>query len=118
MRAMRKKRAAELPTMILHQDNAPAHRAVATQDMIAKRSFEVLEHPPYSPDLAPCDFFLLPLLKRFLSGQQFDAIEELPRAVQTAISSIPQDSYINSYIAWVKRCKKCIMFRGEYFEKD
>ena len=45
LRAMRKKRAAELPTMILLQDNAPARRAAATQEIISKRSFKVLEHP-------------------------------------------------------------------------
>ena len=42
---MRKKHAAKLPTMILHQDNAPAHRAAATQEIISKHSFEVLEEP-------------------------------------------------------------------------
>ena len=68
LRAMRKKRAAELPTIILHQDNVA-----------------VLEHPlSYGPDLAPCDFFLFPALKQVLHGQQFNDIYELPTVVQSA----------------------------------
>ena len=117
-REMLKKRAAEKPSMILHQDNAPAHRAAATQEVISKHSLEVLEHPPYSPDLAPCDFFLIPALKQVLRGQHFDDINELITVVQSAISSLPKECYSNVFTAWVKRCKKCIYFGAEYFEKD
>ena len=42
--------------------------------MIDRRSIEVLGHPPYSPDLAPCDFFLFPTLKKILCGRQFDDV--------------------------------------------
>ena len=40
-----------------HHDNAPAHSALRTREFLAKHSITVLPHPPYSPDLAPCDFF-------------------------------------------------------------
>ena len=53
LRAMRKKRAPLLPTMLFHHDNAPSHQASTTQETIDRRSIEVLGHPPYSPDLAP-----------------------------------------------------------------
>ena len=87
--------------------------AATTQEIISKRSFEVLEHPSYSPDVAPCDFFLFPALKQVLRGQQFDDINELPTAVQSAISSLPKESYNNAFTAWVKRCKTCTSFGGE-----
>jgi hypothetical protein len=45
---------------ILHHDNAPAHNALSVKTFLAKHKIPVLEHPPYSPDLAPCDFFLFP----------------------------------------------------------
>jgi len=45
---------------ILHHDNAPAHRAVTTNEFLAKHNILSFPHPPYSPDLAPCDFFLFP----------------------------------------------------------
>ena len=45
---------------ILHHDNAPAHRADTTNEFLVKHNIPSLPHPPYSPDLAPCDFFLFP----------------------------------------------------------
>jgi len=49
--------------LILH-DNAPAHRALATQKKLAYLGFQCLDHPPYSPDLAPSDYHLFPGLKK------------------------------------------------------
>jgi histone-lysine N-methyltransferase SETMAR len=48
--------------LFLH-DNAPAHRALATQKKLAYLGFQCLDHPPYSPDLAPSDCHLFPGLK-------------------------------------------------------
>jgi len=48
--------------LFLH-DNAPAHRAHATQKKLACLGFQCLDHPPYSPDLAPSDYHLFPGLK-------------------------------------------------------
>jgi len=48
--------------LILH-DNAPAHRALATQKNLAYLGFQCLDHPPYSPDLAPSDYHLFSGLK-------------------------------------------------------
>ena len=45
-------------------DNAPAHRALATQKKMAYLGFQCLGHPTYSPDLAPSDYHLFPELKR------------------------------------------------------
>src|SRR5215469_6301242 len=45
-------------TWLLHHDNAPSHTSVLTQQFLAKYKIAVIPHPPYSPDLAPCDFFL------------------------------------------------------------
>ncbi len=47
----------------LHMDNAPTHRATIVQDTLAFMEWPLLKHPPYSPDLSPCDIFLFPLLK-------------------------------------------------------
>ncbi|GFV60985.1 mariner Mos1 transposase [Trichonephila clavipes] len=48
---------------IFHQDSAPAHSVLSVKRFLAKHSIPVLEHPPYSPDLAPCDFYLFPKVK-------------------------------------------------------
>jgi len=49
--------------LFLH-DNAPAHRALATQKKLAYLGFQCLDHPPYSPDMAPSDYHLFPGLKK------------------------------------------------------
>jgi histone-lysine N-methyltransferase SETMAR len=59
----------------LHHDNAPAHTALPVRKFLASKQITVLEHPPYSPDLAPNDFFLLPKIKEILKGRHFDDIE-------------------------------------------
>ena len=114
LRAMRKKRTPLLPTMLFHHDNAPSHRASTIQETIDRRSIEVLGHPPHSPDLAPCDFFVFPTLR----GRQFDDVADLQRAVQSAIPFLGPSAYKNCFYSWIKRCRKCISFKGEYFEKD
>jgi histone-lysine N-methyltransferase SETMAR len=53
---------------ILHQDNAPAHNTLSVKQYLAGKRIPVLEHAPYSPDLAPCDFFLFPKIKSALKG--------------------------------------------------
>jgi len=57
--------------IVFHQDNAPAHKSVLAIGKLRDLHYELLEHPPYSPDLAPSDFFLFPKLKLFLAGQRF-----------------------------------------------
>ena len=60
---------------ILHQDNAPAHSALVVKSFLAKHNTPVLQHPPYSPDLAPCDFFMFPKVKEVLKGSRFETVE-------------------------------------------
>jgi len=62
---------------ILHHDNAPAHRAVTTNEFLAKHNIPSLPRPPYSPDLAPCDFFLFPQLKKTMKGRRLDYVEDI-----------------------------------------
>uniref|UniRef100_A0A0K2URM5 Putative LOC101236796 [Hydra vulgaris] n=1 Tax=Lepeophtheirus salmonis TaxID=72036 RepID=A0A0K2URM5_LEPSM len=47
---------------ILHDDNAPSHRTTIVSEFIAKDAINTIDHPPYSPDLAPCNFFCFPNL--------------------------------------------------------
>ncbi|QQP40773.1 Putative mariner transposase [Caligus rogercresseyi] len=56
---------------IFHQDNARVHTCVVSMAKFYELSYELLPHPPYSPDLAPSDYFLLPNLKKWLAGKIF-----------------------------------------------
>jgi histone-lysine N-methyltransferase SETMAR len=64
-------------------DNAPAHRAHATQKKLAYLGFQCLDHPPYSPDLAPSDYHLFPGLKKQLKVRYFSSDKEVIAAVET-----------------------------------
>jgi histone-lysine N-methyltransferase SETMAR len=57
--AIRRKRLGQLARGVLfHHDNARTHTARATQERFQELQYQLLEHPPYSPDLAPSDFHL------------------------------------------------------------
>ena len=47
-----------------HQDNAPAHKSVVAMAAVCDCCFELVDHSPYSPDLAPSDYFLFPNMKK------------------------------------------------------
>ena len=68
--------------LFLH-DNAPAHRALVTQKKLACLSFQCLDHPPYSPDLAPSDYHLFPGLKTQLKVRHFSYDAEFIGAAET-----------------------------------
>jgi len=68
--------------LFLH-GNAPAHRALATQKKLAYLGFQSLDHPPYSPDLAPSDYHLFPGLKKQLKGHHFSSDAEVIAAAVT-----------------------------------
>jgi len=61
---------------LLH-DNAPSHNAAIVKNFMANRNVAVLHHPPYSPDLAPADYFLFPKLKFSSKGRHFQTVEEI-----------------------------------------
>ena len=64
---------------LLHHDNAPAHKAISVRQLLVKKQIRALDHPPYSPDLAPCDFWLFPRLKAVMKGTHFSSLYEKQR---------------------------------------
>jgi len=69
---------------LLHHDNAPAHNALSIRQFLAEKNIAVLEQPPYSPDLAPCNFVLFPKLDGIIKGTHFEGVEAIKEAVMTA----------------------------------
>jgi hypothetical protein len=56
---------------------APSHTSLVVQQFLAEKSIPVINHPPYSPDLAPNDFWLFPTLKTGLKGTRFATMEDI-----------------------------------------
>ncbi|KAJ4444799.1 hypothetical protein ANN_06596 [Periplaneta americana] len=76
----------------LMHDNAPAHRAIIVKNFLARHNITALDHPPYSPDLSPPDYFLFPCLKSHLKGRRFNA-EEVIANVTRALRRVSQNGF-------------------------
>ena len=108
----------ETRSWLLHHDNAPAHNALGIWEFLARSNIAVLEQIPYSPDLAPCDFFLFPKLKEVIKGTRFQDSEAIKTAVTRELRAIPKESFQECVEAWQRRLEKCIRAQGDYFEGD
>ena len=78
--------------LFLH-DNAPAHRALATQKKLAYLGFQCLDPPPYFPDLAPSDYHLFHGLKKQLKGRHFLSDAEVIAATETWLDRQPSEFF-------------------------
>jgi histone-lysine N-methyltransferase SETMAR len=78
--------------LFLH-DNAPAHRLLTTQKKLAHLGFLHLDHPPYSPDLAPSDYHLIPGLKKQLKSRHFSSDVEVIAAAGTWLDGQPSEYF-------------------------
>lgn len=105
-----------MKNMMLHHDNAASHKAQIITEYLQEEKIFLLPHPPYSPDLAPCDFFLFPRIKKELKNRHFDNVENLARAIQAITDSIPKEDYQKSFENWKIRLQQCIDHYGNYFE--
>jgi len=85
---------------------------------LAKNNTTIMPQPPYSPDLAPCDFFLFPKLKRPMKGRRFATIEEIKTASLEELKAIPKSAYGKCFEDWKNRWHKRIVSEGDYFEGD
>ena len=77
---------------LLH-DNAPSHSATIVKLFLAQRKVTVLDHPLYSPDLAPAGYFLFPKVKSHLKGRLFDSISDIQKAMTSTLNTIAKDDF-------------------------
>jgi histone-lysine N-methyltransferase SETMAR len=103
--------------IIFHQDNAPAHKSVLAMEKLRDLHYELLEHPPYSPDLAPSDFYLFPKFKLFLAGQRFSSNQETIAAVEGYFADLTKNHYRDGIMELQHHWNKCISLKGDYVEK-
>ncbi|UYV81426.1 hypothetical protein LAZ67_20001157 [Cordylochernes scorpioides] len=78
-------------------------RAHLVTSVLAKNGTQILPQPPYSPDIAPNDFFLFPKLKAVLKGRHFDTRDDIIEKSLLALKSIPKEAYKNCFDNWEKR---------------
>ena len=106
--------------LLLHHDNASTDTAAVTLDFLATSDVLLVTHPPYSPDLAPCDWFLFLSVKWQLKGKQFQNAEDARAFFEGVIFDIPQSTWSGVIDSWFERMVKCVQAEGEgrgVFEK-
>ena len=97
-----------------HQDNAPVHNSILVTDYLTKMGIKTVLHPHYSPELAPCDFWLFPKLR----GCRYETIEELKDAVTKVIDTLTQEDFHGAFQKLLEWYNKCIAAGRDYFEED
>ena len=83
-----------------------------------KNKMAVISHLPYSPDLAPCDFFLFPKMKLKQKGRWFDTIEEIQAKMQRVLDTVIEKDFQEVFKKWRRRWDQCLHAGGNYFEGD
>ncbi len=103
---------------ILHHDNASPHTAALTMKNLQEWGMTVLEHPPCSPDMAPCDFALFPKLKKEMRGQNFRNVANVQLETKKILTNLPKQVFEDAIFDIVAHWQKCVAVNGEYFEGD
>ena len=117
--AWRKKRLDLLKKQwFLLQDDARPHIAAVALTALTEIGGTALKHPPYSPDLAPFDFWAFPTLKRQLRGKRFSSDDEVRNVTASVLKGMLQNNLFRVFETFIKHCKKCIQYEGCYLEKE
>jgi len=100
--------------VILQHDNARPHTARLTREKIQKLGWEVLPHPPYSPDISPSDYYLFRSLQHYLDGKEFQNKETIKTEVSAFLDSKTQEFYRKGIEALAQRWAQVVQSDGEY----
>ena len=119
LREFRKRSCRKRPSLFksgqwyFQQDNALVHHSILVTDYLTKIGIKTVPQPPFSPDLAPCDFWLFPKLR----DCRYETIEEIKEAVRKVLDTHTQDGFHGAFQKLLERYK-CIAAGGDYFEGD
>ncbi len=100
----------------LQHDNASSHTAGPTIALIGSSNIQMISHPPYSPDLAPSDYFLFPKLKNLCWGRRFCNLNQMKAGVKEALKQIKPEDFSLGISSLPIRWMKCFKANGDFFE--
>ena len=104
----------EIKKVRLLHDNARPHVCNPVQETVKKFRWTVIQHPPYSPDLAPTDFHLFRSLQNFLDGQEYADEAAVQSAINGFFDSLPESFFKSGIYKLVKRWEFVAKSGGEY----
>lgn len=102
--------------VIFQHDNARPHVAIPVQNYLGNINWEVLPHPPYSPDLAPSDYYLFRSMQHGLSEQHFHSYEEVKNWLDEWLASKNEKWYWDGIHQLTERWEKVVANDGQYFD--
>ena len=116
MERFRRKRPAlfKLDQWHFHQDNAPVPNSILVTDYLTKMCIKTVPQPPYSQDLASCEFRLFPKLRSY----RYEKIKEMKEAVTKVIDTFTQEDFNGAFQKLLERYNKCTAAGGDNFERD
>lgn len=113
--AIKQKRPYRKTKVILLHDNAPPHTAKCVKLVLQELDWEVLRHPPYSPDLAPTDFHLFRSISNQMMGITFNNEEDLKKWLNNFFEMKPKDFWSRGFDKLVDRWEQVFTNEGDYF---
>ena len=102
----------------IHFDNAPAHNADSTGQYLQTTHFIRIPHPPYSPDISVCDYYLFGRLKNALQQYNTQTLPEIQQATHAILDAIPEDEWFRVFQEWKTRLLWIINHNGDYYYKE
>jgi hypothetical protein len=88
---------------------APSHTSLIVQQFLAEKNTPVITQPPYSPDLAPSDFWLFSMA---LKGTRFATMEDIKSNATAELRKIPKEVFRRCFQQWQDRWSKCVCVRA------
>ena len=100
--------------IIFHQDNARPHVSLMTRQNLLQLGWEVLIHPPYSPDIAPSDFHLFRSLQNSLNGKNFHSLEDCKRHLEEFFAQKDKKFWEDGIMELPEKWQKVLEQKSEY----
>src|SRR5215469_707778 len=103
---------------MLHHDNAPCRTAISMNEFLTTKGIPIFPQSPYSPDMSPCDLFLLPKLKFHLKCRHFGTVDNIQKVVTDQLRALLHEDFQHCDREWEQRLRRCVASQGNYFEGD
>jgi hypothetical protein len=99
----------------VRMDNSMCYNGRKVTDELENLKFVRVAHPPYSPDLSPCDFWLFGTWKQKIQDHVFDTTEEILMAIRNVWSEVTFEDLQSIFFDWIQRVEYVIEHEVEYY---